>query len=294
MTDSTQPPNGQPSCVEDETGPWPFVTRRVYRTTDGSRHIWDSRSHRKGLLIRVTAKAEGIASQLLRGLWMPAQLNWWIGTIFALGSLLFVVASVLSLSPSLAAAWSLDSAQINAIYFAGSIPFTTAAYLQLFQAANAGDRAEGAGRLRLIGWQPQDIGWLSCVSQFVGTILFNFNTFDAMLPMLNWFKQDLLVWAPNIIGSVLFLTSGYLAFVETCHAHWAWKPNSLSWWVVFINLLGCLGFIVAAILAIVVPGTPDIEIVHVSVFFTLAGAACFLVGSLLMLPETACTQGSDG
>ena len=37
--------------------------------------------------------------------------------------------------------WSLDAAQINAIFFAGSIPFTTAGYLQLYQAANADESA---------------------------------------------------------------------------------------------------------------------------------------------------------
>ena len=207
------------------------------------------------------------------------------------GSLLFAVASVLSLFPLLAKAWSLDATQINAIYFMGSIPFTTAAYLQLFQAANSGqfqpDSSASPSHVKLLGWKPHDIGWLSCALQFVGTILFNFNTFDAMLPSLTWFQQDLLIWAPNIFGSILFLASGCLAFVETCHAWWAWKPRSISWWVVFINLLGCIGFMASACLAIVLPGTPNIEVIHLSILFTLLGAICFFVGSLLMLPEMA-------
>ena len=36
---------------------------------------------------------------------------------------------------------------------------------------------------------------------------------------LTWFEQELVVWAPNIVGSTLFLASGYLAFVETCHGY---------------------------------------------------------------------------
>jgi hypothetical protein len=139
----------------------------------------------------------------------------------------------------------------------------------------------------LFGWRPHDIGWLSCALQFIGTILFNFNTFDTMIPSLTWFQEDLVIWAPNIIGSILFLASGYLAFIETCHAHWAWKPNSISWWVVFTNLLGCVGFIVSAVFAIFLPGPPHIEAVTISVLFTLLGAIGFLVGSLLMLPEAA-------
>jgi hypothetical protein len=63
---------------------------------------------------------------------MPRRLNWWIGVVFALGSTLFALGGVLSLAPDLARTWSLDSVTINAIFFAGSIPFTSAAYLQLF------------------------------------------------------------------------------------------------------------------------------------------------------------------
>ncbi len=233
-------------------------------------------------------------------------MNWWIGTVFAFGALLFMIASILCLSPALATAWSLDSTQINAIFFAGSIPFTIAAYLQLFQAANAGEfpATKGSGLfsaqhpsgrvgkrvltpLLLVGWRPHDIGWLSCALQFVGTILFNFNTFDAMIPSLTWFQEDLVIWIPNIIGSILFLASGYLAFIETCHRHWAWKPNSVSWWVVFTNLLGCVGFMVSAVFAISLPGPANVEAVTLSILFTLLGAVGFLVGSLLMLPEAA-------
>jgi hypothetical protein len=220
---------------------------------------------------------------------MPKRLNWWIGIVFALGALLFALASLLSLSPDLAALWSMKSSTINAIFFAGSIPFTTAAYLQLFQAANAGEfltnHPRSGQRPSLFGWRPRDIGWLSCALQLVGTILFNFNTFDAMIPSLTWFEEDLVIWAPNIIGSILFLASGDLAFIETCHAHWAWKPKSISWWVVFTNLLGCVGFMISAVFAIVLPGTPNIEAITISVLFTLLGAIGFLVGSLLMLPE---------
>jgi hypothetical protein len=228
----------------------------------------------------------------LRCLWLPGRLNWWIGIIFALGSLLFALASVLSLTPRLAQAWSLDSTKINAIFVAGSIPFSVAAYLQLFQAANAVDVPNGKAKSRakrpvLLGWRPQDVGWLSCALQFVGTILFNFNTFDAMIPSLTWFQEDLAIWAPNILGSILFLASGYLAFIETCHAYWAWQPFSISWWVVFTNLLGCVGFMASAVFAIFLPGPANIERITLSIVFTLLGAIGFLVGSLLMVLEAS-------
>jgi hypothetical protein len=275
-------------CIE-AIGPWPFTTRRIYQKPDHTRAVWHSRYHRKGIDVCAARAAKGRAAKWLSCVWMPGRLNWWIGVIFALGSLFFALASVLSLAPSLARARSLDSAAINTLFFTGSIPFTIAAYLQLYQAANAGEFADSntpsSRRPVLFGWRPHDIGWLSSALQFVGTILFNFNTFDAMIPSLNWFQQDLVIWAPNIVGSILFLASGYLAFIETCHTHWAWKPGSISWWVVFTNLLGCVGFMISALFAIVLPGQPNIEAITVSVLFTLFGAIGFLAGSLLMLPE---------
>jgi hypothetical protein len=276
-------------CTE-AIGPWPFTTRRIYQRPDGTHTIWRSRHHRKGLPAPEVSAA-ATTKALLRCLWMPRQLNWWIGVVFAIGSLLFTLASVLSLWPRLAAAWSLDSTGVNAIFFAGSIPFTIAAYLQLFQAANAGELLHDSARPRqrptLLGWRPRDIGWLIGALQFAGAILFNINTLDAMLPALGWLQQDLEIWAPDFVGSILFLASGYLAFIETCHAYWAWKPKNLSWLVTSINLLGCVGFMISAVFAFVLPGPPNVEVVTVSVAFTLLGAVGFFVGSLLMLPETA-------
>jgi hypothetical protein len=263
------------------------VTRRVYQSADSPRQVWSSRHHRKGLLQRAEGEAEKVAWSVGAWIWNPGSLNWWIGSLFAVGSLLFAVASVLSLSSPLARAMHLDSLEVNAIFFAGSIPFTTAGFLQLYQAANAGTNDGAAERNRrrvIIGWRRTDVGWLSSALQFIGTVLFNFNTFDAMIPSLNWFQQDLLIWVPDIIGSILFLASGYLAFIETCHAHWAWKPRSVSWCIVFTNLLGCVGFMIAAIFSIVTP-SPHPEALTLSVVFTLIGAIGFLVGSLLMLPE---------
>ncbi|MGK7918267.1 MAG: hypothetical protein AB4038_22480 [Prochloraceae cyanobacterium] len=279
------------SELVESSGPWPFITRRTYRRADNLHVVWQSRHHRKGLHRVKPSKLEAFGARLLRSLWMPRQLNWWIGVIFAAGSLLFMLGSVSILVPGLAKKWSLDPSASNAIFFTGSIPFTSAAYLQLFQAANAGKFSPQGRLVRRpavwFGWDPRDIGWLSCALQFLGTLLFNINTFDAMLPGLNWLQQDLSVWAPDLLGSFLFLASGYLAFIETCHAHWAWKPASISWWVTFVNFLGCVAFMISAMFAFVPPRMPSFDALTISVTFTLIGALGFLIGSLLMLPETA-------
>ncbi len=272
-------------------GPWPFVTRKTLSRPDGSRVVVHSRHHRKGLLGVEAAAVLTSGERWLRCLWMPRQLNWWIGTIFAIGSFLFALGAVLSLLPGLAREWQLDPMAVNAIFFTGSIPFTTAGYLQLYQSANApsfdalGKSGLGTERRRWLGWRPREIGWLSCALQFAGTVLFNFNTFDAMLPGLNWLRQDWLIWVPDVAGSVLFLASGYLAFIETCHSHWAWRPRELSWWLTFVNLLGCVAFMISAVFAYVPESSPGFPTMAVA--FTLLGAVGFFAGSVLMLPETA-------
>lgn len=269
--------------VVESRGPKPFVTRRVHRAADGSLQVWSARHHRKGLVAPELARVMSLGERVRGCLFEPGELNWWIGIIFAVGASLFAVASVFVLAPQLAARMAMTSTSPNVVYFAGSITFTVAAYLQLFQAANA-DKLS-SGRAILVGWRPGDLGWLSCLLQFLGTLLFNLNTFDAMIPSLTWFDQDLLVWVPDFVGSVLFLASGYLAFIEASHAYWSWQDRSISWWVVFINLLGCLGFMVAAVLSIVLPNDTNNTMTTIAVAFTLQGAICFLVGALLTLPE---------
>lgn len=275
--------NNQGNNVET-TGPRPFISRKVRPREDGSRETLNSRHHRKGL----ARFAKGAEHQLVHALWRPRDLNWWIGAIFAIGSTLFALASVLFLSATLAQNWSLPSSDINRIYFLGSIPFTTAAYLQLYQAANAPTwiaPRHTFGRVWL-GWRPRDIGWTSCALQFAGTLLFNINTFNGMQTGMSWLKTDLAVWMPDVLGSVLFLASGYLAFAESCHRYFAWIPHSLSWWITVANLLGCLAFMVSAIYAFTPPAPGGFGDAGLAVAFTLAGAGGFFVGSLLMMRES--------
>jgi hypothetical protein len=277
----------------ESSGPGSFLTRRIFHRPDGTRLIWWSRHHRKSLLLPWEREAIAAGSLLLRCLWMPRALNWWIGTVFALGSFLFGLGSLLCLVPALADAWGVDARSINVIFFSGSIPFTTAAYLQLYQAANSGEISPETGiRVRparriLLGWEPRQIGWLSCALQFVGTLFFNFNTFDPLIPGLTPARQDLVVWVPDFLGSVLFLISGYLAFAETAHAWWRWEPGSISWWVTFTNLLGCVAFMLSACFAFIPAQGPGPTATFLAAAFTLLGALGFLAGSLLMLPEAA-------
>jgi hypothetical protein len=257
--------------------------------------VWSLRHQRKGL--HQLVHGQTVSPDQFKGscLWQPRRMNWWIGILFACGSILFMFGGILSLMSMLTTIPWFRPSTVNLIFFAGSIPFTSAAYLQLYQSANAPGLTTGgnlpAGKVLWFGWQPRNIGWLSSALQFAGTLLFNINTFDALLPNLDWLQQDLVIWAPDLAGSILFLASGYLAFIEYSKAYWAWQPHNLSWRITFVNLLGCVAFVISAVLAFVPPTAPAAAMVTLSTPFTILGAAAFLTGSLLMLPEAIQAQG---
>ena len=82
----------------------------------------------------------------------------------------------------------------------------------------------------------------------------------------------------------------FYAFNVPFNAHWAWQPRHISWWIGFINLLGCIAFLVSAVFAFVPPHPPGFDAVTWSLWFTLLGALAFMAGALLMLPETAAAR----
>lgn len=211
------------------------------------------------------------------------RLGLWIGWVFALGSLLFAAGSVLSLVPSLTRGLALDARGVNAVFFAGSLPFTTAAWLQLTQAAHAAGSSGSAFGLLRPGWRPADRVWLSSALQFIGTLLFNLSTWDAMQTGLNWRADDLQVWAPDFAGSVLFLLSGWLALVAIGPAQ---RHRTLAGCSAQCNLAGCVAFMVSAVTSYVPRHASDWPSATLATLFTLLGAAGFLAGSLLQVADT--------
>lgn len=277
--------------MRDE-GPWPFVTLRSY-VHEGRRVIWRARQNRKGLIGSALERHPHAVP-----VWQTAAYNWYTGLAFAIGSVLFMLGAVLSVLPGTSSIVP-STLAINIIFFCGSIPFTTAGFLQNLQAANAPEfrpdpgKATPRRRIALLGWHPKSAGWISTFTQFIGTIAFNFNTFDAIHSPTNWVAQDLVIWTPGMIGSVLFLVSGYLAFIETCHRYWAWRPRDLDWWIVFVNLLGCVFFMTAGILAFVPMGAEPGWIGVAANIHLALGALGFLIGALLMMVESAQTAAKN-
>ena len=102
--------------------------------------------------------------------------------LFAIGSTCFAVASFIS-------QWgSVPRPGLGVTFFAGSIFFTTAAFLQLRGSRTHGDKVASA-------------------IQFAGTLFFNLSTFAAMNTALDAKQANLRVWTPDVFGSICFLVS---------------------------------------------------------------------------------------
>lgn len=246
----------------------------VLQRGDGSNVEWSAWHHRKGLgLIDQAAK---IDRHLCRW-WAPQQLDWWIAVLFMVGSGCFAVGSFPATASLIgdAAGW---------VFFLGSIFFTTAAYLQYYEATNEGSHVEGHGRTRrLIGLQTQSIGWWATAIQLIGTVWFNINTFNA-LRELSTRQEEALVWAPDAIGSICFLVASGLALIEVCDKLWCWRPTLITWRIAAINMAGSIAFGISAIGAFVVPETGELNNATVANAFTFIGAVMFFIGAALLIP----------
>ena len=174
------------------------------------------------------------------------------------------------------------------VFFVGSIFFTSAAALLWLETINADPgplhRAE---RFRLVSLEPRRIDWWAAGVQLVGTLFFNVNTFHAMQSGLDADAYDRLVWTPDVLGCICFLVSSGLAFAEVGR-----RRHTLEWKIAALNLAGSIAFGIAAIAAYWVPSQGSVLDLAAANGFTALGGLCFLVGSILLLPEGAANEAS--
>jgi hypothetical protein len=239
-----------------------------HRRPDGVLERWESRRHRKHL-----HPAAGRGSTW----WAPHVRGWWIGVLFAVGSVLFAVGSL----PSYATAIGLRGDAVT--YFVGSLFFTSAAFLTYREAVDAGPRDEK--RRRFFVYQPRRIDWWATGIQLIGTLAFNVSTGVATKTDLTANAAHQHVWRPDAYGSVCFLVSSALAWYEVCHGWLGWRPRSYAWWITLLNLVGSVAFGVSAIAGYISPSTGNLHNAQRANRGTFAGAICFLIGAMLLLPE---------
>ncbi len=249
----------------------PFVTREAFRLPDGTRRTWESRWHRKH-----PGRSLGGSTW-----WAPHALAWWIGVLFAIGSICFALGSF----PPYAI--DVGTTADNLTYFIGSIFFTTASFLQYYEAASTPtslDMPRRRGPRALLTVQHHRIDWWAAIIQFVGTLWFNRTTFSALVVGMGASPNHHPVWRPDALGSICFLVSSWLAWAEECHGPFAWRPSHLPWWITLLNLVGSVAFGVSAV-ASSVTSSGQLRSVALTNLGTFVGAICFLVGAVLLLPE---------
>jgi hypothetical protein len=180
---------------------------------------------------------------------------------FGIGSLCFVIGPF----PGIV---QLVGAEADAaIFFAGSIFFTLAAGLEL--------REGTARRGRRWGRDPS---WWSAFVQFLGTLLFNLSTYDALDESLSAHQENRLIWAPDVFGSICFLVSGVLAYRVAVVA--AAGRRGRDWTMAAINLAGCVLFMISAIASYVVPDSGTVLDLAAANWCTSLGAMCFFAGAV--------------
>jgi hypothetical protein len=280
--------------IEDIRRVGPFVTQVRLKLPDGRPFVWNSRKHRFSGGMQSLPAGTGDGSGAVRWwhkIGVFARIIWWTSAFFFIGSVCFGLSSLAGLGPGIFGAFGGSQVAINLVFFVGSIFFTTAAYLQFLAAVNAerisaiAQRRSPPGQFRWFALRPGEIGWLSAFTQLAGTALFNINTFDALLPGLDWLQEDLLIWTPDALGSICFLVASALALLEYGGGRISWQPRDVSWWIVNINMLGSIAFGISAVYALVLPGTADLLDARAVNAWTLLGAICFLIGAYLLVPE---------
>jgi len=183
-----------------------------------------------------------------------------VAALFAVGSMLFAIASV-------ASQWaSASRPAIGVTFFAGSLAFTSAAFLQL-RSSRGGPRGDRSAAL----------------IQFAGTLFFNVSTFAGMQKGFDARETDLRVWTPDVFGSICFLVASELALAGVCGRWACWRSGSSAWRVAALNMLGSVLFGISAVASLVEPSTSEPVSAAIANAGTTSGALCFLAGALLMM-----------
>jgi hypothetical protein len=170
----------------------------------------------------------------------------------------------------------------------GGVFFSTGGYASVLLAINAPHRRRDGswGRAPWRWWarEPTNVDYLAAAVLFAGTLVFAINLVDSLIGDLSAAQEDRLVWSPDIIGCLLFLISGHLAMVDIAGSWWKVKGEGLGWWIVFVNQVGSVLFMVSAV-ASFVRADGDMIAVGIANWGTLTGALCFAVAGAMQFRE---------
>jgi hypothetical protein len=169
------------------------------------------------------------------------------------------------------------------IYLVGGAFFSTGGYTSVLQVVNEPD-ADGTPPVRWRWWshEPRRLQWLSAVVLFAGTIVFAINLVDSFIAELSPAAANRLIWSPDMVGCALFLVSGHLAMAGIAGRFWGvWRRRDLGWWIIAVNQVGSVLFMVSAVASFVSPANGDELSTGIANWGTLTGALCFAIAGLM-------------
>jgi len=266
-----------------------LVSRVQWHQPDGSTAVWESRVARKRGFIEVVHA--GIAKRITA---RPADVvrlrrcNDVSGLSFVLGGALFTLGALLA---------QYGGATLHTIdwtFLIGGFWFSTGAYVALVQELNSPRKIGDDGALAARPWrwwayEPNRPGWVAAFVLLCGTSAFAISLVDAFLSGLSAGQDDRLVWAPEMVGCILFLISGHIGVLEVCHGRFRVMTSSLGWWIVIVNQIGSWLFMLSGLAAFVRPVTGEAVSVELINWGTALGAACFSAAGLAQLFERPAT-----
>jgi hypothetical protein len=175
---------------------------------------------------------------------------------------------------------------VNTTYLVGGFFFSLGAYASVLLAVNAAQLPPGGSpssddAMRWWGRRPGQRDWRGAVVLFVGTLLFAVSLVAAFAEGLTPRQSNGWIWLPDMLGCVCFLVSGHLAMLEVGGGRVAVRVHVLTWWVVSVNQLGSVLFLLAGLAAFVRPATAAEVNAGLVNWGTFAGAVCFAIGGLI-------------
>ncbi len=199
-------------------------------------------------------------------------------TAFVVGGSLFAIGTALALT-------SVDATVCATVYLAGGVFFSAGGYMSVLQIVNepsgGWDAADEAATWRWWAHEPRSLQWLSAVVLFAGTLVFAINLLDSFIEDLGPTTEDRLVWSPDMVGCALFLVSGHLAMVGIGGGWRFWHGRDLGWWIIAVNQVGSILFMVSAVASFVRPSSGEPIATAIANWGTLTGALCFAIAGLL-------------
>lgn len=203
------------------------------------------------------------------------RLNSTVAVAFFLGGSLFAIGAWV------AQVGSGEAVTSASIYLVGGVFFSTGGYGSVLQAVNEPAGA-AAGRWQWWSYRPMDLVWLAGFVLFCGTLAFGVSLVFSFMEGLSVRGENRLIWAPDMIGCILFLLSGRLGMVALRSEASSWiQPRNLAWWVAVVNQLGSILFFIAGLAAFTRPAIGSVVNVDVANWGTFGGALCFALGGIL-------------